>query len=325
MKALLLIVFLGIPLSVSAFEVQNASEYERLVPNGQNLHKIISWYGTLDDTIDAVVNIRINKNSKPIGVGSGVIISNDGYIVTNEHVIRNADEIYVYLHSKAKKIKAKLIGFDKPNDLAVIKITAPSLKVVKFSDSDSLQLTDLTFTIGNGYGLGKTISQGIVSALNKRGLGLYEYENLIQTDAIINPGNSGGALVNNQGDLIGINSAKISKVGISGIGFAIPSNTVKIIVKAIIEDGKFERGYFGASFEQDDEGLVYIESIDKQSQSYKVGLRVGDEILSINSQEIYTTGDIIFILGLKKPNETITIKYSRKGKTKNKSIKLGFR
>jgi len=320
MKFFSLLILLSILLF--SFEVQEAPKHDRVVPKGQNLHKIISFYGTLNNAIDAVVNIRTDDHGKHIGVGSGVIISSNGYIVTNEHVIRNTDEIYVYFHSKAKKVKAQVIGYDKANDLAVIKINLSKLKVIKFADSDELQLTDLAFTIGNGFGLGKTVSQGIISALNKRGLGIYEYENLIQTDAIINPGNSGGALVNNQGELIGINSVKISRIGVSGIGFAIPSNTVKIIVTSIIRTGKFERGYFGASFKQDSEGIVSINSIDKLSNSYKNGLREGDKILSINGSKICTIGDVIYLIGLKQPNESIRVKYLHNNKIKNKIITL---
>ncbi|QOP46175.1 S1C family serine protease [Sulfurimonas paralvinellae] len=323
MKILLLTIL--VTLTLSAFEVQKADTHKRVVPNGQNLHKIISWSGMLDDAIGAVVNIRIYKNDKAIGVGSGVIISKNGYIVTNEHVVHRSDKIYVYLHSKAKKIKAKLIGTDKANDVAVIQIRSHNLNPIKFADSDAIELTDLVFTIGNGYGLGKTVSQGIVSALHKRELGIYEYENLIQTDAVINPGNSGGALVNNQGELIGINSAKIARVGVSGIGFAIPSNTVQIITKAIIENGKFERGYLGISFKQKNEGIVTVESIDKKSIAYTNGIRVGDQLISFDSKEIFTPGDAIYILGLKQPGESVIIEYSHKGKIINKIVRLGKR
>ena len=324
MKRFIPILLLVIPLF--AFEVQQAPKHERVLPDGQNLHKIISWYGTLDGALDSVVNIFIYKNNKPFGAGSGVILSKDGYIVTNAHVIQNTGNIYVYFNDHSKRLKAEVIGIDKPSDLAVIKIEhKKKLTPIKFADSDALQLTDLVFTIGNSLGLGKTVSQGIISALNKRSLGFFEYENLIQTDATINQGNSGGALVNNQGELIGINTLKVVKTGVSGIGFAIPSNIVKTISKALIEHGKFERGYFGASFAKTKDDKIIIDSIDQKSNAFKAGLREGDAILKVNGNQIYTPRDIIFMIGVKQPGEKITVEFLHNGEIKTKTVPLGRR
>lgn len=164
------------------------------------------------------------QERKSHSLGSGVIISADGYIVTNNHVVEGADEIVVTLPNDEKEYKAKVIGEDSKTDLAVIKIDAKNLHVASFGDSSNLLEGDVVFAIGNPFGVGETITQGIVSALNKNNVGLNQYENFIQTDASINPGNSGGALVDSRGALIGINSAILSKGGgNNGVGFAIPS------------------------------------------------------------------------------------------------------
>jgi serine protease Do len=171
-------------------------------------------------------------------LGSGVIISSDGYIITNAHVIKDATKIKVNINGSAKEYKAKVIGSDKKTDIAVIKIDANNLPVMAFADSSSVKVADIVFAIGNPHGLANSVTQGIVSALNKSGIGINEYENFIQTDASINPGNSGGALVDSRGALVGINSAIFSKSGGSiGLGFAISSNLAKRISKILIEKG----------------------------------------------------------------------------------------
>jgi serine protease Do len=308
------------------FEIQVAKKHERITPKDSNLDKIISFSEYLDRAINSVVSIFItaNNSNRPIGAGSGVVISKDGYIVTNAHVAKKALNMYVNLNNSKKKYKAKIIGMDESSDLAIIKINTKNLKPIKFANSENIHLTDLVFTIGNGFGLGTTVSMGIVSAIHKRSLGIYEYENLIQTDATINPGNCGGALVNNRGELIGINSAAIfSKSGGSnGVGFAIPSNTVKIIATSLIEQGKFERGYFGASFGLKNDDQVFIDSIDKASSAYKAGLRTNDIIISVDGMKIDEVGDMIYLLGIKTPGDTINVKYKRGTRTYTKEIKL---
>jgi len=287
---------------------------------------VLSFFDKLQRPIQSVVSIVIkNSSGRILGFGSGVIVSKDGYIVTNEHVVSRASSIEVYRYNDYTPYKAKLIGVDAANDLAVIKISQKNLPYIIFADSRQLKLTDVVFAIGNGFGLGTNVSQGIISAVNKRSVGLYEYENLIQTDATINPGNSGGALVNSLGHLVGINSAIYSRSGGSnGIGFAIPSYTVSIICKSIIEKGTFERGYFGASFTFDNNKVI-IDSIDNGSNAFKAGLREGDTILSINNQPIRITGDLIYILGLTSPYKRINVKYIHNGKGHQKIFKLGKR
>ncbi|RVY47277.1 trypsin-like peptidase domain-containing protein, partial [Helicobacter pylori] len=180
----------------------------------------------------------------------GVIISKDGYIVTNNHVIDGADKIKVTIPGSNKEYSATLVGTDSESDLAVIRITKDNLPTIKFSDSNDILVGDLVFAIGNPFGVGESVTQGIVSALNKSGIGINSYENFIQTDASINPGNSGGALIDSRGGLVGINTAIISKTGGNhGIGFAIPSNMVKDIVTQLIKTGKIERGYLGVGLQ----------------------------------------------------------------------------
>jgi len=195
----------------------------------------------------AFPNVTPQKR-KTHSLGSGVIISQNGYIVTNNHVVEDADEIIVTLIGEDKEYKAKIVGLDPKTDLAVIKIEANKLKAAKFGDSEKLKEGDLVFAIGNPFGVGGSVTQGIISALNKSGIGLNQYENFIQTDASINPGNSGGALVDSRGALIGINSAILSRSGgNNGIGFAIPSKMVANIAVSLIEDGRIDRGYIGVS------------------------------------------------------------------------------
>ncbi|HEG3156624.1 TPA: serine protease HtrA, partial [Campylobacter jejuni] len=193
---------------------------------------------------------RKGKNDKEVvsSLGSGVIISKDGYIVTNNHVVDDADTITVNLPGSDTEYKAKLIGKDPKTDLAVIKIEANNLSAITFTNSDDLMEGDVVFALGNPFGVGFSVTSGIISALNKDNIGLNQYENFIQTDASINPGNSGGALVDSRGYLVGINSAILSRGGgNNGIGFAIPSNMVKDIAKKLIEKGKIDRGFLGVT------------------------------------------------------------------------------
>lgn len=272
------------------------------------------------------------KSQNASSLGSGVIISNDGYIVTNNHVIEDGDEIIVSMIDEDREFKAKLIGTDAKTDLAVIKIDAKDLKAVVFADSSLLQEGDVVFAIGNPFGVGGTITQGIVSALNKNNIGLNQYENFIQTDASINPGNSGGALVDSRGALVGINSAILSRSGgNNGIGFAIPSNMVKNIAKKLIEDGKIDRGYIGVIISnltkeqkevyKNKEGAL-ISSVQAGMPGDKAGLKRGDLIIQIENQKIKSASDLTNFVGSLEPNKRIEVKYERVGKIYTTTIKL---
>ncbi len=284
------------------------------------------------------------RKRKMHSLGSGVIISKNGYIVTNNHVIDGADEIVVTISGDKKEYKAKVIGQDPKTDLAVIKIEAKNLPVAKFGDSSKILEGDIVFAIGNPFGVGESITQGIVSALNKSSIGLNQYENFIQTDASINPGNSGGALVDTRGALIGINSAILSRSGgNNGIGFAIPSNMVRKIATSLINDGKIERGFLGVSItdlKPDMKGIYKNEygalvlNVEKDSPADKAGLKRGDLIISVDKQKVKNANDLKNIIGSKKPKQKVEIAYERNKKIEtakavlaklgNRNLKGGF-
>lgn len=272
------------------------------------------------------------QERKSHSLGSGVIISANGYIVTNNHVVEGADEIVVTLPDDEKEYKAKIIGQDSKTDLAVVKIEAKELQVAKFGDSSNLLEGDLVFAIGNPFGVGETITQGIISALNKNNVGLNQYENFIQTDASINPGNSGGALVDSRGALIGINSAILSKTGgNNGIGFAIPSNMVQKIAISLVETGKIERGFMGVSISdltndlkelyENKQGSVIL-MIEKNSPAEKGGLQVSDLILEVDGIKVKNSNELKNTVASIAPDKTITITYERDKKVKTTKIKL---
>ncbi|TKB55950.1 Do family serine endopeptidase [Ferrimonas aestuarii] len=238
------------------------------------------------------------------GLGSGVIIdADDGYIVTNHHVIDGADEILVSLND-GREFEAKLIGSDRGSDIALLQIEADDLTEVKLASSDNLRVGDFAVAIGNPFGLGQTVTSGIVSALGRSGLNIESLENFIQTDAAINSGNSGGALVNLKGELIGINTAILAPSGGNvGIGFAIPSNMVKGLTQQIIEFGEVRRGVLGVlGRELDNEtaklfGLesqhgAFISQVVPDSAADKAGLKAGDIIVSVNGKKIKTFSEL---------------------------------
>jgi len=280
-------------------------------------------------------NEQFQQNRIQRSLGSGVIISKDGYIVTNNHVVENADEITITIADNPKEYNARVIGKDPDSDLAVIKIEGNNFNAVKFGHSDSLQVGDLIFAIGNPFGIGTTVTQGIISALNKDHVGINRYENFIQTDASINPGNSGGALVDSRGVLIGINSAIISKSGgNNGIGFAIPIDMVKNVVKKLISDGKVTRGYLGVVIDDLKQNLTKIYNhtqgalildVASDTPAAKAGLKRGDLIYGINNKQIKNRKDLQNVIASFKPSETITLKLERDKKDIELNITLGNR
>ena len=279
----------------------------------------------------AFPNVTPQKR-KTHSLGSGVIISQNGYIVTNNHVVEDADEIIVTLIGEDKEYKAKIVGLDPKTDLAVIKIEANKLKAAKFGDSEKLKEGDLVFAIGNPFGVGGSVTQGIISALNKSGIGLNQYENFIQTDASINPGNSGGALVDSRGALIGINSAILSRSGgNNGIGFAIPSKMVANIAVSLIEDGRIDRGYIGVSISDltsdlkevyKSKGGAFILNVENNSPASRAGLKLGDLVVEIDGKAVKNANDLKTIVGNKTPGKTIKIKFERNGEIKSTDIVL---
>ncbi|MGM0593079.1 MAG: DegQ family serine endoprotease [Pseudomonadota bacterium] len=259
-------------------------------------------------------------------LGSGVVIDADnGYIITNHHVIDGAHEISVNT-SDGRTLSATLVGSDPETDIAVLKVEQDNLKALPMSDSDRLQVGDFVVAIGNPFGLGQTVTSGIVSALGRSGLGIEGYEDFIQTDASINPGNSGGALVNLRGELVGINTAILSKSGGNvGIGFAIPINMVRDIMAQLIEHGEVQRGTLGAqaqdlspeladAFELEATRGAVVTQVSKGSPADKAGLKAGDVITHINGRAVRSAADVRNRIGLLRIGERVEMKILRDGR-----------
>lgn len=269
------------------------------------------------------------------GLGSGVIIDADeGYIVTNSHVVNNADEIQITLKD-GRQIEAKKIGGDKASDIALLQIDAEDLIEVNLADSDKLRVGDFTVAIGSPFGLGQTVTSGIVSALGRSGLNIENYEDFIQTDAAINSGNSGGALINLRGELIGINTAILGPSGGNvGIGFAIPSNMVQNLVNQIIEFGEVRRGVLGVAgrsvtsdiakaMELDINQGGFVEQVVPDSAADEAGIRAGDVITKINGKMIKTFNELRGKIGSIGAGKTVQITVIRKdGKEKEYDVTL---
>ncbi|MBF7046824.1 DegQ family serine endoprotease [Campylobacter volucris] len=282
---------------------------------------------------DFPITPKNRKNKEVVSsLGSGVIISSDGYIITNNHVIEDAEKITVNLPDSSTEYKAKLIGADPKTDLAVIKIEAKDLPAVTFANSDQLLEGDVVFALGNPFGVGSSVTSGIISALNKNNIGLNQYENFIQTDASINPGNSGGALVDSRGALVGINSAILSRSGgNNGIGFAIPSNMAKTIAQKLIENGKIERGYLGVvigALTQDlkkaytnKEGAL-VTDVQKDSAAFNAGLKRGDLIVKVDNTTIKSPMDLKNYIGSIDPKQQIELSYERDNEIKTVKFML---
>ncbi len=316
----------------------------------------------LEDVLPSVVNIstegRVSAGSSPFqsdpfferffnmmpdsqprqrrtqSLGSGVIIdSESGYVVTNHHVIENADQIRVRLDD-GRSFEAKVVGADPEADVAVIQIPAQSLKAIKLGDSDSLRVGDFVVAIGNPFGLSQTATSGIVSALGRSGLGIEGYEDFIQTDASINQGNSGGALVNLRGELIGVNTAILARGGGNvGIGFAIPVNMVVSLTAQIIEFGEVRRGRLGVHIQDLTPELAeafgveagsgaLISKVMPDSAAKAADLREGDVITMVNGRAIKGATELRNVIGLARADEEIELTYIRDRKSFNKKIRI---
>lgn len=265
-------------------------------------------------------------------LGSGVIVSKDGYIVTNAHVIAKADEIVVALNDGRKAV-ATVVGTDPDSDLAVIKVDMTGLEPLAFRETP-IEVGDVALAIGNPFGVGQTVTQGIISATGRTGLGVNTFEDFIQTDAAINPGNSGGALVDARGELVGINTLIFSRSGGSmGIGFAIPTALVEQVMNAIIKDGKVSRGWLGIevlSQLRDPSQLetttgVVVRNIIPGSPAAKSGLKVGDVILSIDGVEMTDSNALIQHVARKMPNSVLKVQVVRGSENMNIDIALAER
>lgn len=268
--------------------------------------------------------------------GSGVIVSAaDGTVITNHHVINGADEIQVVLND-GRSFAAELVGSDPEVDVAVLKIEANNLTQLSMSNSDDLLVGDFVVAIGNPFGLGQTVTTGVVSALGRTGLGIEGYEDFIQTDASINPGNSGGALVNLRGELVGINTAIIAPAGGNvGIGFAIPINMARASVEQILEHGEVRRGQIGVSIQdvtpelQDAFGLkngqlgVLVTGVAEKSEAEKAGLKPGDVIVAVDERPTLSAGALRNAIGVRKIGDQVKITIIRDGKEKTVRSRVG--
>jgi serine protease Do len=283
------------------------------------------------------------RSDRPItrrenALGSGVIVSADGIILTNNHMVQGADKLTVILRDK-RQFEAEVVGADPPSDVAVIRLKkkADNLKPIPFGDSDALRLAEVVLAIGNPFGLDHTVTMGIVSAKGRNNIGITDYEDFIQTDAAINPGNSGGALINLRGQLVGINTAIVSNTGqYNGIGFAIPSNMAKSVMEILVKGKKIVRGWLGVGIQEitsdmaeamgmKKPGGVLISEVSKDSPASKAGLKSGDVILSVNGKETNSPGELMSTIALLGPDKKVTLRILRGGKEQNIEAKLAER
>jgi len=326
-----------------------------------NGHQLNSYRAAAQRAMPAVVNIFTTKGSqraphplsndplfrrffgdipgqeeRQFSLGSGVIVSAEGYILTNNHVIEAADEIEVAL-ADGRKVGAKLVGTDPETDLAVIKVQLKNLPSITLANLESTQVGDVVLAIGNPFGVGQTVTMGIVSALGRNHLGINTFENFIQTDAAINPGNSGGALVDTNGHLLGINTAIYSRTGGSlGIGFAIPVSTVKSVMESIIRNGQVVRGWIGVepqditpelaeTFGLNKTSGTIIAGVLKGGPADKAGIKPGDILLAVADQPVTDTVSMLNLVAQLAPGSTVKLTLMRKSKETQLDLTVGRR
>ena len=262
-------------------------------------------------------------DSPQMGLGSGVIVSPEGYILTNNHVVEGAQEIEVTL-SDSRRTTAKVIGTDPDTDLAVLRITLDRLPVIAMGNSDTVQVGDKVLAIGNPFGVGQTVTGGIISALGRNQLGINTFENFIQTDAAINPGNSGGALVDVNGSLLGINTAIYSRSGGNmGIGFAIPVNTARQVLDGLVRNGQVTRGWIGVepvelnsdlaeTFGiQQTEGVI-ITGVLQNGPAFKAGLKPGDVLLAVDEKDVRNVSELLTLIAAQTPGTAVKMRIKRR-------------
>jgi serine protease DegQ len=279
-----------------------------------------------------------DATQKASSLGSGVVVSAAGYILTNHHVVEAADEIEVAL-SDGKKLQAKLVGSDPETDLAVLRVASASLPAITFGTTESLRVGDVVLAIGNPFGVGQTVTAGIISALGRSGLGINVFENFIQTDAPINPGNSGGALIDARGNLIGINTAIYSRTpgGASlGIGFATPVSTARMVLEQIIKSGNVTRGWIGVELQPITPALAesfklgtlegaIINGVLNGGPADKAGAKPGDVLVSIDGKAILDPQSVLNVVTGLEPGSAAKMKLKRKGQDMELAITVGRR
>jgi serine protease Do len=278
---------------------------------------------------------QMPSEQKERGLGSGVIVSPEGYILTNNHVVDGATDVRVTLSDK-REFKARVVGTDPKVDIAVLKIDASDLPSIVVGDSSKIQIGDYALAVGNPFGVGKTVTMGIVSATGRNNLGIEQYEDFIQTDAPINPGNSGGALINDRGELIGINTAIIShgSEGSQGIGFAVPVNLARTVMDEILKNGKVTRAYLGIvpqdvtpaiakAFNVKEFTGALVGSVSPDSPASKSGLQNGDIILELNGKPVDDANSLRMNISMMVPGTSVQLKVLRNGAERNMSATLG--
>ena len=273
---------------------------------------------------------------RAFNLGSGVVVSAGGYVLTNHHVVEGADEIEIALHD-GKKLLARVVGSDPETDLAVLRVSADNLPAISFGSSDALRVGDVVLAIGNPFNLGHTVTSGIVSALGRSGLGVSTFENFIQTDAAINPGNSGGALIDAGGNLVGINTLIISQTGSAGgIGFAIPVSTAKMVLEQIIKSGGVTRGWIGvelrdvtpldaASLQLGGTRGALIALVQRGGPADKAGVRPGDVAVEVQGKPVADATAMLNVVAALAPGEPAKMKLKRQGQDVEATVNVGRR
>src|SRR2546425_11519427 len=269
-------------------------------------------------------------------LGSGVIVSTSGYVLTNHHVVEAADEIEVAL-ADGKKLLAKVVGNDPETDIAVLRVNSENLPAISFGSSETLRVGDVVLAIGNPFGVGQTVTSGIVSALGRTGLGINTFENFIQTDAPINPGNSGGALIDAAGNLVGINTAIFSRSGGSmGIGFAIPVSTAKMVLEQIVKSGSVTRGWIGVELQELTPPIAeslrlatargaLVGGVLRGGPADKAGVKPGDVVIEIQGKPVADSVGLLNLVAALAPGQSAKLKLKRQGQDVDASITVGRR
>lgn len=271
---------------------------------------------------------------KERGLGSGVIVTRDGYILSNNHVVDGADEIKVALADEKRQFVARIVGRDPQTDIALLKIDATGLSALTLTDSDKVEVGDVVLAIGNPFGVGQSVSHGIISAVGRGGLGIETYEDFIQTDAAVNPGNSGGALVDAQGRLVGINTAIATRTGASaGVSFAVPANMARSVLEKVLKDGRLVRGFLGVGiqnltpelakeFDAPSVSGALVGQVEPKGAAAEAGLRSGDIIIEFNGKPVPDSRQLRLAVAHTDPGTKVELKVLRQGKPKTFSVTL---
>ncbi len=292
------------------------------------------FFGQGQEGNDGGGRFNMPRDSREKALGSGVIVSPEGYILTNNHVIDGATDVRVTLSDK-REFKARIIGADPKTDVAVLRIDAKNLTPITIGDSSKVQVGDVALAIGDPFGVGQTVTKGIISATGRGGLGIEDYEDFLQTDAPINPGNSGGALINDRGELVGLNTAIIShgSGGSQGIGFAVPANLARQVMDQVLKNGHVTRAYLGiypqdvtpamakAFGEKDTQGIV-VGDVSPNSPAKEAGIQRGDIILQINGKPVTDSNQLRMSVSMMQPGTELKLKTLRNGTERDATVKL---